>query len=184
MDEFWDVCAMCWVSTQCVYGTLDGLSPVCGKGFSMVRESPYGSTEKYVRACWKSFSAISECRRRITDIMRKPGKRTGGVILRCRLWHRMQGKTVWRMTGTEEGDSLHMRRVSVLRKSGVKFFYFRYFVIMRFCGTAHRCGLLITNRSLYSCPGWRSVFLVSEIERLLPLSLRFMSVWCFLWNNN
>ena len=24
----------------------------------------------------------------------------------------MQGKTVWRMTGTEEGDSLHARRVS------------------------------------------------------------------------
>lgn len=58
----------------------------------------------------------------MADIMRKPGKRTGGVILRCRLWHRMQGKTVWRMTGTEEGDSLHARRVSVLRKSGVKIF--------------------------------------------------------------
>ena len=55
--------------------------------------------------------------------MRKPGKRTGGVILRCRFWHRMQGKTVWRMTETEERDSLHARRVSVLRKSGVKIFY-------------------------------------------------------------
>ena len=73
--------------------------------------------------------------------------------MRCRLWHRMQGKTVWRMTETEEGDSLHARRVSVLRKSGVKIFYFRYFVIMRFCGTAHRCRLLIPNGSPYSCPG-------------------------------
>ena len=65
----------------------------------------------------------------------------------------MQGKTVWRMTVTEERDSLHARRVSVLRKSDVKIFYFRYFVIMRFCGTAHRCRLLIPNGSPYSFPG-------------------------------
>lgn len=112
--------------------------------------------------------------------MRKPGKRTGGVILRCRLWHRMQGKTVWRMTGTEERDSLRARRVSVLRKSGVKIFYFRYFVIMRFCGTAHRC--------LTTCPGQLAGLLfgmsehslVSESKRLLPPAPWIMYVLCFL----
>ena len=93
----------------------------------------------------------------MADIMRKPGKRTGGVILRCRLWHRMQGKPTRRTAGTEEGDSLHARRVSVLRKSGVKIFYFRYFVIMRFCGTAHRC--------LTTCPGQLAGLLFGMKER-------------------
>ena len=56
-----------WALEQCVEYQRDafimlsmGISPVCGKGFSMVRESPYGSAEKYVRACGKGFSAISE----------------------------------------------------------------------------------------------------------------------------
>ena len=115
----------------------------------------------------------------MADIMRKPGKRTGGVILRCRLWHRMQGKTVWRMTGTEERDSLHARRVSVLRKSDVKIFYFRYFVIMRFCGTAHRCRLLIPNGHRTPVRD-EDVFLVSESKRFLPPAPWIMYVLCFL----
>ena len=128
---------MCWISVWCVCGGSGVIFPVCGKGFSVVRESPFGSAKKYVRACGKTFFAIRECRRGRTDSSGKCVRRVGTGILWSMMQYRMQGKPVMLWNVTHERNGHRARLFSILIKNGVKIFYFQYLVNMLSNGASH-----------------------------------------------
>lgn len=88
---FGDCFIMLWISERCVKRVGGRFFLMCGKGFSGMRESPYGHAGK---AVWERDTGFSAARKNVAEAhgrMRICRERAGMWVLCRQLWYKMRG---------------------------------------------------------------------------------------------